>query len=60
MQNESTSSKPSFVRLQLTPEQKAQVRESIGRDADAIELSARELEERIAPMVRLPYQQNYL
>jgi hypothetical protein len=50
MQNE-TSKTPNFVRLELTPEQKAQVRNSIGREADAIELSARELEERIAPMI---------
>ena len=51
MQNE-TSKTPNFVRLELTPEQKEQVRNSIGREADAIELSARELEERIAPMIR--------
>ena len=51
MQNE-TSKTPNFVRLELTPEQKKQVRNSIGREADAIELSARELEERIAPMIR--------
>ena len=52
MTNEPTSSKPNFVRLELTPEQKEQVRETIGRDAQAIELSAKELEERIAPMIR--------
>ena len=52
MQNE-TSKNPNFVRLELTPEQKQQVRNSIGREADAIELSAKELEERIAPMMRL-------
>lgn len=49
MSNEHASSKPNFVRLELTPEQKEQVRESTGRDAQAIELSAKELEERIAP-----------
>jgi hypothetical protein len=53
MYNEPTSKNPNFVRLELTTEQKAQVRNSIGRDADAIELSAKELEERIAPMIRL-------
>lgn len=53
MYNEPTSKNPNFVRLELTSEQKAQVRNSIGRDADAIELSAKELEERIAPMIRL-------
>ena len=48
MQNE-TSKSPSFVRLELTADQKTQVRNSIGRDAEAIELSAVELEERITP-----------
>jgi len=54
MQNETneTNKTPSFVRLELTNEQKQQVRNSIGREADAIELSAKELEERIAPMIR--------
>ena len=33
----------------LTEEQKAQVRASTGKDAEVIELSTRELEERIAP-----------
>ena len=52
MSSEHTGKSPNFVRLELTPEQKHQVRESIGREAEAIELSARELEERIAPMIR--------
>lgn len=41
--------KPEFVRIPLTPEQKDQVRASTGVNVDAIELSAKELEERIAP-----------
>jgi hypothetical protein len=45
----STENKPSFVRIALTEEQKAQVRTETGKDAEAIELSAQELEERIAP-----------
>ena len=52
MQNETSRTPTNFVRIELTKEQKAQVRNSIGREADAIELSARELEERIAPMIR--------
>lgn len=36
-------------RIQLTPEQKAQVRNATGKDAEAVELSVEELEERIAP-----------
>lgn len=50
MQHESPSSmKPDFVRLELTPVQRAQVRASTGIDAEAIQLGASELEERIAP-----------
>ena len=36
-------------RLVLTPEQREQVKQATHRDAEAIELSAQELEERIAP-----------
>jgi hypothetical protein len=38
------------VRIQLTPEQKAQVKGATDKDAEAIELTATELEERIAPV----------
>ena len=37
------------VRIELTPEQKAKVRSTTGKDAEAVELSVEELEERIAP-----------
>jgi hypothetical protein len=37
-------------RITLTPDQKDQVRRATGRDAEAVELSVEELEERIAPM----------
>ncbi len=36
-------------RMTLTPEQKEQVRKTTGKEAEAIELSVEELEERIAP-----------
>ena len=36
-------------RIELTPEQKAKVRNATGKDAEAVELSVEELEERIAP-----------
>jgi hypothetical protein len=39
-------------RLTLTPEQKEQVRKTTGKEAEAIELSVEELEERIAPAKR--------
>ena len=38
-----------IVRIQLTPEQKDLLKKEIGKECDAIELTARELEERIAP-----------
>jgi uncharacterized small protein (DUF1192 family) len=42
---------PNF-RLTLTPEQKEQIRKATGKDAEVLELSVEELEERIAPMTR--------
>ncbi len=41
------SNKP--VRIQLTDEQREQLKKTTGKDAEAIELSVAELEERIAP-----------
>jgi len=40
------------VRLELTEEQMVQVKAATGKDARAIELSAEELEERIAPLLK--------
>ena len=40
-----------IVRINLTPTQKAQIKEHIGKDADSLELKVSELEERIAPRV---------
>ena len=37
------------VRIELTPEQKAQIKNATGRNAEALELDVTELEERIAP-----------
>jgi hypothetical protein len=42
-------------RMTLTPEQKEQIRKATGKEAEVIELSIEELEERIAPMVRKIY-----
>jgi hypothetical protein len=39
------------IRITLTQEQKDQVRKATGKEAEAVELSVEELEERIAPMV---------
>ena len=37
------------IRIELTDEQKRQVKEATGKEAKAIELSHEELEERISP-----------
>jgi uncharacterized small protein (DUF1192 family) len=43
------------IRLTLTPEQKEQIRKATGKEAEALELTVEELEERIAPMTRKGY-----
>ena len=42
--------KQNRVSLKLTDEQKAAIKQATGKDAEALELSVDELEERIAPM----------
>ena len=42
------------IRLELTEEQKAQIKAATGKDAKALELNAEELEERIAPIYTRP------
>ena len=37
------------IRIELTPEQKEPGRKATGKDAEAVELSVEELEDRIAP-----------
>ena len=39
-------------RIDLTPEQKDKVRKETGKDAETVELSVEELEERIAPRAK--------
>ncbi len=41
--------KKELVRIELTEEQKKQIREATGKDASAIELTVEELEERVSP-----------
>jgi hypothetical protein len=40
------------VRIKLTDDQKAQIRSQTGKDAEAVEFSVDELEERIAPFTK--------
>lgn len=39
------------IRIELTDEQKKQIKEASGEDVTALELSPQELEQRIAPIV---------
>jgi len=48
------SSSKDQVRIELTPEQKANIRNMTGKDAEAVELSVDELEARIAPIKVVP------
>jgi hypothetical protein len=40
------------IRIELTEEQKSQIREATGKEAAAIELTAEELEDRVSPRRR--------
>jgi hypothetical protein len=42
------------IRLELTEEQKAQIKAATGKDARTLELNAEELEDRIAPQKTYP------
>jgi hypothetical protein len=42
------------VRITLTDDQKAQIRSQTGKDAEAVEFSVEELEDRIAPVTKKP------
>ena len=44
-----TDKKKNPVRIELTEEQRKKIRQETGRDASAVEFTAEELEERIAP-----------
>jgi hypothetical protein len=47
-------SKPQeFVRIPLTDAQRKNVKETTGKDAEVIELTVQQLEERIAPMRKI-------
>lgn len=39
------------IKIELTPEQKAELEKNTGKEVEAIELSVEELEQRIAPRV---------
>ncbi len=49
-----------IVRIDLTASQKEQVKATTGRDADAVELTVQELEERIAPRLASNHNETLL
>lgn len=55
-----TPHRPEAIHLQLTKEQRALVREVIGRDGEEIELRVEELEERIAPKLASNHNETML
>ena len=44
-------SEKEIVRIQLTPEQKQIIKQETGKEGEAVELTVKELEERIAPKI---------
>jgi len=42
-----------IVRIDFTPEQKQLVKQEVGKEGEAVELTVKELEERIAPRMLL-------
>jgi hypothetical protein len=55
LKEDTVSNPKEQFRIQLTPEQKAQVKSATGKEAEAVELSVEELEERIAPGTYKPF-----
>jgi hypothetical protein len=45
-----SSNKDGVVRIELTEQQKQQIREATGKDLDAVEFTAEALEDRVAPV----------
>jgi hypothetical protein len=43
-------SKQQSIRIELTPEQKKQIKDASGEDVNSLEFTIQELEERVAPL----------
>lgn len=48
---ENTPNKESRIRIELTNEQRQQIKAQSGEDVSALEFTAQELEQRIAPLI---------
>jgi hypothetical protein len=56
----STKKEDAIIRIELTPEQSEQIKAEIGRSATTIELTVRELEARITPMLAANHNETLL
>ena len=54
------NSENKVVRIDLTPAQKEQIKATTGRDAEAVELTVHELEERITPRLATNHNETFL
>jgi len=48
------------IRIDLTPNQRDQVRSATGRESEVLELTLQELEERIAPRIMRNHNETFL
>jgi hypothetical protein len=48
---DNTPNKEARIRIELTPEQKQQIKSQSGEDVSVLEFTAKELEQRIAPLI---------
>ena len=55
-----TNNTEKVVRIDLTPNQKEQIKATTGRDAEAVELTVHELEERIKPKLAANHSETFL
>jgi hypothetical protein len=55
-----TDNNKNIIRIDLTPSQKEQIKATTGRDAEAVELTVKELEERITPGIALNHNETLL
>lgn len=51
METQTGTAQKISIQLELTEAQRTQVRDALGKDAAAVELTAEQLEDRIAPII---------
>lgn len=53
METKASNAQKTSIRLELTEDQRARVREALGKEAKAVELTAEPLEERVNPIIAI-------